>query len=137
MPDLSSLPPEAGLMARYLMGLRPPSREQGAVAGFGASAGVVTGRARVIKDLGESDRLEQGDVLVCVSTAPPWTPLFAVAAAVVTDTGGVMSHSAICAREFAIPCVVGTQIGTRRIPDGATVRVDGTTGRVELVAEPG
>jgi phosphohistidine swiveling domain-containing protein len=61
--------------------------------------------------------------------------LFAIAAAVVTDTGGVMSHSAICAREFGIPCVVGTQVGTNVIPDGATVRVDGTTGRVEMLAD--
>jgi pyruvate,water dikinase len=58
--------------------------------------------------------------------------LFAVAAAVVTDTGGVLSHSAICAREYAIPAVVGTQVGTSRIPDGATVTVDGEKGTVRI-----
>ena len=133
MPDLSNLPREASLMARYFMGLRAPSAERASLSGYGASAGTVTGRARVIRYLDEADALEPGDVLVCVSTAPPWTPLFAIAAAIVTDTGGVMSHSAICAREFGIPCVVGTQAGTRLIPDGATIRVDGRTGSVEIL----
>jgi pyruvate,water dikinase len=135
MPDPSTVAPEVAAMARYFFGLGDHPREQGAVSGFGASAGIVTGRARVIRNLDESGRLEPGDILVCASTAPPWTPLFAIAAAVVTDTGGVMSHSAICAREFGIPCVVGTQVGTNVIPDGATVRVDGTTGRVEMLAD--
>ncbi len=67
-------------------------------------------------------------------TAPPWTPLFAIAAAVVTDTGGVLSHSAICAREYAIPCVVATQVATQMIKDGSTITVDGTKGVVQIDA---
>jgi pyruvate,water dikinase len=59
--------------------------------------------------------------------------LFAIASAVVTDTGGVLSHSAICAREYAIPCVVATIVGTAMIPDGATVLVDGTQGTVQIL----
>jgi pyruvate,water dikinase len=86
----------------------------------------------VIKELSDADRLEAGDILVCKLTAPPWTPVFAIAAAVVTDTGGVLSHSAICAREFGIPCVVGTQFGTAVIPDGAMITVDGDNGVVRL-----
>jgi pyruvate,water dikinase len=82
--------------------------------------------------LADSDRLEPADILVCVLTAPPWAPLFAIAAVVVTDTGGVLSHSAICAREFAIPCVAGTMIGTSVIPDGAFITVDGDRGTVLL-----
>ena len=100
--------------------------------GVGASPGVVTGRARVIATLEEAGRLEQGDVLVCRSTAAPWTPLFAVAGAVVTNTGGILSHSAIVAREYAIPCVVGTRDATEKIEDGAMVTVDGGSGIVTI-----
>jgi rifampicin phosphotransferase len=71
---------------------------------------------------------------VCRTTAPPWTPLFAIAGAVVTDSGGVLSHSAICAREYAIPCVVATQVGTQVIVDGSTITVDGTKGTVLIEA---
>jgi pyruvate,water dikinase len=83
-------------------------------------------------DLTEADKLQSGEVLVCPSTAPPWTPLFAIACAVVTDSGGVLSHSAIAAREYGIPAVVGTMVGTHRIPDGATVTVDGAQGIVRI-----
>ena len=99
---------------------------------FPSDRGVVTGRARVLRDLADGDQLQSGEVLVCVTTAPPWTPLFAIAGAVVTDTGGVLSHSAICAREYGVPCVVGTQVATRVIPDGATVTVDGAAGIVRV-----
>jgi pyruvate,water dikinase len=102
------------------------------VKGNPAARGIARGRARLIMDLGQADRLEQGEILVCPSTAPPWTPLFAIAAAVVTDTGGILSHSAICAREYGIPCVVGTKVGTQRIPDGAMVAVDGGAGTIRI-----
>ncbi len=134
IPDLSLLPPEMMPMVRHFMGMRLPEVSQGVVRGAGASRGTATGKARVIRTLDESGKLEPGDIMVCVTTAPPWTALFAIAGAVVTDTGGVMSHSGICAREFAIPCVVGTQLGTRVIPDGATVTVDGEAGTVTLHA---
>ena len=86
----------------------------------------------MISDLADSERLQEGDILVCQMTAPPWTPLFAIAGAVVTDSGGVLSHSAICTREYAIPCVVATQIATHVIPDGAMIEVDGTAGIVRI-----
>lgn len=102
------------------------------IRGLAASQGVVTGTARVIRDLREADRLQPGDVLVCGVTSAPWTPLFAIAGAVVTDAGGILAHSAICAREYGIAAVVGTSVGTRVIPDGATVTVDGNAGTVTL-----
>ncbi|MBI5946838.1 MAG: hypothetical protein HY875_01710 [Chloroflexi bacterium] len=108
------------------------STEPGILRGNGSSRGVVRARARVVLDLDDAERVEPGDVLVCPFTAPPWTPYFAVASAVVTDAGGVLSHAAIAAREYGIPCVTGTKDGTRRIADGAIVTVDGTEGIVRI-----
>jgi pyruvate,water dikinase len=117
---------------RFTGGEVAVSSDANVVTGNGAARGVVRGKARVIMTLAEADRLEKGEVLICPSTAPPWTPLFAIAAAVVTDTGGILSHSAICAREYGIPCVAGTKVGTYRIPDGAIVTVDGGAGTVRI-----
>jgi pyruvate,water dikinase len=100
--------------------------------GNAASAGQVTGTARVILTLDDAERLNQGEILVCPATMPPWTPLFAIASAVVTDHGGILSHTAIVAREYQIPAVVGTKVGTSLIEDGATITVDGTAGTVKL-----
>jgi len=105
------------------------------LVGTPASRGTVTGRACVLHTLDEADRLQPGDILVCEMTMPPWTPLFAVAAGVVTDTGGALSHSAIVAREYGVPCVVGTTSGTRRIADGQRITVDGTAGTVTIEAD--
>jgi pyruvate,water dikinase len=102
------------------------------VRGMGASRGVARGRARVVRSMAESDTLGAGEVLVCRTTSPAWTPLIARAAAVVADAGGVLAHCAIVAREQAIPCVVGTGVGTQRIADGTLVIVDGTRGLVRL-----
>ena len=131
-PDVSQMPPEALALLTLFLGVAPPSIEGREIKGQGASKGVVTARARVLKDLGEAERLQPGEILVCTTTAPPWTPLFAIAAAVVTDSGGVLSHSAICAREYAIPCVVATQVATKVIADGSMITVDGTRGIVKM-----
>jgi len=131
-PDPSQIPPEMQPILHLFFGAGEPVMEGRKLKGQGASKGVVRGRARVIKDLSDSDRLQKGDILVCATTAPPWTPLFAVVAAVVTDSGGILSHSAICAREYAIPCVVATQIATSVIQDGAMIVVNGTEGTVEI-----
>jgi pyruvate,water dikinase len=88
----------------------------------------------VLRSLAEADRLRPGDVLVAPTTAPPWTPLFATAAAVVTDTGGILSHCAVVAREYGIPAVVGAGTATARIADGQVVEVDGDAGVVRIVA---
>ncbi|MCC6382443.1 MAG: hypothetical protein IT304_08025 [Dehalococcoidia bacterium] len=95
-----------------------------------ASGGQARGRARVVLELDEALALEEGEVLVCPFTAPAWTPLFSLAAAIVTDAGGVLSHAAITAREYGVPCVAGVREATRTIPDGAVVSVDGTAGTV-------
>jgi pyruvate,water dikinase len=73
---------------------------------------------------------------VAPATAPAWTPLFARAAAVVTDTGGVLAHTSLVAREYGIPAVVGTGQATARLQNGQVVAVDGNTGVVEVVEPP-
>ena len=72
------------------------------------------------------------EILVCPATMPPWTPLFGLAKAVVTDHGGILSHTAIVAREYRIPAVVGTKIATTTVRDGQTITVDGAAGTVRL-----
>lgn len=130
--DLSQLPPEMVPLVTLFFGAAPPVVEGRDIRGQGASRGVVTGRARVIRDLADGERLQKGEILVCQTTSPPWTPLFAIAGAVVTDSGGVLSHSAICAREYGIPCVVATQVATHMIQDGAMITVDGAAGVVRM-----
>jgi pyruvate,water dikinase len=103
------------------------------LAGIGVVGAKVTGRARVISDPATAE-LDPGDILVCRTTDPSWTPLFMLADALVIDTGGQMSHGAIVARELGVCCVINTVTGTRDIPDGATITVDGATGVVEIGA---
>jgi phosphohistidine swiveling domain-containing protein len=110
-------------------------REANKVKGIAGSAGVVRGTARVIHSLAEAGRLQPGDVLVAKFTLPPWTPLFATASAVVTDTGGVLSHSAVVAREYHIPAVVGTDYATSTFHDGQLLEVDGNAGTVRVVVQ--
>jgi rifampicin phosphotransferase len=76
--------------------------------------------------------MKSGDVLVAPITTPAWTPLFALASAIVTDVGGPLSHGSIVAREYGIPAVLGTGVATRRIHDGQTITVDGGAGKVLL-----
>jgi len=109
------------------------NKETNKVKGLPGSAGVVRGTARVILSLTEAGKLQPGDVLVTISTEPPWTPLFATASAVVTDSGGVLSHSAVVAREYRIPAVVGTGNATTTFKDGQLIEVDGNAGIVRVV----
>ena len=102
------------------------------LTGIGASAGRVTAPARVLGGPADFGRMRSGDVLVAGITTPAWTPLFAMASAVVTDVGGPLSHSSIVAREYGIPAVLGTGVATRRIADGARITVDGDAGTVTL-----
>jgi pyruvate,water dikinase len=101
------------------------------LVGVPASPGRVTGRVRVIRDPAAGEALVDGEVLVAPLTAPAWTPLFARAAAVVTDIGSAQAHASIIAREYGIPAVVGCGDATRRLVDGQLVTVDGAAGRVE------
>jgi phosphohistidine swiveling domain-containing protein len=100
------------------------------VTGAPASGGSATGPVAVIHQPAEFDRLAPGDVLVCPYTNPAWTTLFQRAAAVVVDAGGPASHAAIVAREYGIPAVMGTGVGTTLLTDGQLVTVNGSTGRV-------
>jgi rifampicin phosphotransferase len=102
------------------------------LTGTVGSAGRVTGTARVLFGPEDFHKMKPGDVLVAVTTTPAWTPLFAMASAIVSDLGGPLSHSSIVAREYGIPAVVATGVGTRRIQDGQTITVDGGAGTVEL-----
>jgi len=112
------------------------SSDPSVVNGLAGSAGIVRGKARVIRSLAEAGKLQKGDILVTEFTVPPWTPLFATAGAIVTDIGGVLSHSAVVAREYRIPAVVGTGHATTTFHDGQLLEVDGNAGVVRVVASP-
>ncbi|GAA5077517.1 PEP/pyruvate-binding domain-containing protein [Nocardia iowensis] len=105
-------------------------QDSAVVKGVPGSPGRITAPARIIHGPSEFDRMRPGDVLVAKITTPAWTPLFALAAAVVTDVGGSLSHSSIVAREYHIPAVLGTGVATERLRDGAPVTVDGDAGTV-------
>jgi pyruvate,water dikinase len=130
-PTFVGAPPPPGLGEHRP---RAPRERSGELRGTPASAGVARGPARVILSLGEAGRLRPGDIMVTRVTSPPWTPLFAVAGAVVTEVGGVLSHTAIAAREYGIPAIAGLPDATRRLRDGQLIEVDGSTGEVRVVA---
>ncbi len=109
-----------------------PSEEEGTLVGTGSSAGVYEGVVRVIiNPVGA--KLEPGEILVAPGTDPAWTPLFLTAGALVTETGGMISHGSVVAREYGIPAVVGVPGATTRLHTGRRVRVDGSAGRVVLL----
>lgn len=104
------------------------------IIGCSGSAGKVQGKVRVIHDASEFSKLKPGEILICRSTDPIWTPLFAIAKAVVTDVGGPLAHSAIIAREYGIPAVMGCGNATKVLWDGQEVIVDGNKGVVSILA---
>lgn len=104
--------------------------------GAAAAPGVVTGRARIVLDPADPGDLNPDDVMVVHTTDPSWTPLFLSVGGVVCDVGAVASHAAIVSRELGVPCAVSVVDATKRIPDGATITLDGATGAVTVVAVP-
>lgn len=104
-----------------------------ALAGAGASAGVAQGVARVVARLEDLASVQPGDILVTTTTTPAWTPLFPSLAGLVTETGGILSHAAVVAREYGLPAVVGAAGATATIVDGSTIRIDGTAGTVTIL----
>jgi len=106
------------------------------IVGISGSPGVVTGTARVVLDPADPFALEPGDILVAPFTDPSWTPLFMTAGGVVVNVGGQISHAVIVSRELGLPCVVSATDGTTRIPDGATIEVNGDTGVVTVISLP-
>jgi pyruvate,water dikinase len=139
-PDLSGFPPAVARMMRAtdialnaLFGSSEAPHEEHMLRGLAASRGVYEGPARRVSHPSEFDRIIRGDVLVTESTTEAFNILLPLLGAIVTDSGGLLSHSAIVAREYGIPGVVGTREATERIADGAQVRVDGDAGEVTVL----
>ena len=139
-PDPSGLPPAAarvmratGIAIGELFGSSQAEHEEQMLRGLAASRGVYEGPARCISGPSEFNRIVKGDVLVTVSTTEAFNILLPLLGAIVTDSGGLLSHSAIVAREYGIPGVVGTRDATERIADGTRVRVDGDAGEVTVL----
>jgi phosphohistidine swiveling domain-containing protein len=134
-PSYVGAPPPEG--ERQAAPAEPPfpsaDAQPGELRGLGASAGTARGPARVLTSLAQSDRLRPGDVLVAQVTQPPWTPLFAIASAIVTEVGGVLGHTAIVAREYGIPAVLSVTGATRLLRDGQLLEVDGRAGVVRIL----
>ncbi|MCY8316035.1 PEP-utilizing enzyme [Bacillus vallismortis] len=104
------------------------------IFGIAASSGIATGPVKVIRDASEFSRFASGNILVCKMTTPLWTSLFQDAKAIITDTGGILSHAAIIAREYGIPAVLGTRTATERLRDGDIITVDGSNGKITVVS---
>ncbi len=104
-----------------------------AFRGIACSGGVVEGIAKVIRDIDDTQRLEKGDILVTRFTDPGWTPVFGTISGVVTQTGGVLSHAAVIAREYGIPAVLAVDEITSKLKDGQRVRLDGNRGHVTII----
>ena len=115
-------------------GIPGTARVEGDVLyGTAASAGCVVGPARVVRSRDDFARVVPGDIVVCTTTTPAWTPLFGSIAGLVTDTGGILSHAAVVAREYSVPAVVGAEVATQAIPNGTQVEVDGEAGTVTIL----
>ncbi len=143
-PSFDALPPESKLAMEavywYTNSVVSTERSEQRPAtgttlrGIAASPGQYAGPVRVIMSEAEFDKIQPGDVLVCPITSPVWSVLFPSVGALVTDTGGILAHSAIIAREYRVPAVVATGNATRLLRDGQVVSVDGSTGDVTLKA---
>jgi len=137
-------PPAMIPMKKRVMGIKTDviiphltdDQQAGMLKGVAASAGVVTAPARVLHGPEDFDQMRPGEVLVAATTTPAWTPLFAMASAVVTDIGGPLSHGSIVAREYGIPAVMGTRTATHILRSGQIITVDGTQGEVRLETAP-
>jgi pyruvate,water dikinase len=140
-PDPSGLPPAVARLMRAtgiamgeVFGSSETPHEEHLLRGLAASQGVYEGPARRVSGPSEFGRIVQGDVLVTEATSEAFNILLPLLGAIVTDNGGLLSHSAIVAREYGIPGVVGTREATGLIPDGTQVRVDGDAGEVHVLA---
>lgn len=115
-----------------IFGGKPPEikEQERTFTGYAASQGTYTGTVKVVRGGEDFGKVQNGDVLVCRTTTPPWTVLFSIAGAIVTDAGGILSHAGTVAREYKLPAVVGSKIATSLLKDGDKVTVDGTKGVV-------
>jgi len=110
--------------------LRPVAVADGSVAGVGAARGDAKGRLCVLTELSQLGEIEPGDILVAVNIDPGWTNVFPLLNGIITETGGLLSHGALLAREYGIPAVMGVPNATTRFSTGDAVRLDGTSGVV-------
>jgi phosphoenolpyruvate synthase/pyruvate phosphate dikinase len=131
-PQLPSSQKVLGMDADIWLAVSTEDQTGETIKGVGASPGRVTASAQVLHGPEDFDQMRPGDILVAGITTPAWTPLFAMAAGVVTDVGGPLSHGSIVAREYGIPAVLGTGVATKRIHSGQTITVDGSAGVVTL-----
>ena len=122
-----------GIDARLVQTVSEVTDDTTEFTGVPASSGKVTGRARVIVNSDALWELEDGEILVCLFTSPNWTPAFAQIAGCVSDSGGSLSHTAIVAREYGVPAVVGTGVATRLIRSGDLIELDGDNGMVRIL----
>ncbi|WP_158647571.1 PEP/pyruvate-binding domain-containing protein [Actinoplanes sp. ATCC 53533] len=125
------------VIERMVQQARGPADAHAAIVGHPASAGQATGLVRILTGPADFASLVPGDVLVAPATTPVWIPLFARAAAVVTDGGTLAAHASLVAREYGIPAVVGTGNATRRLRNGQRVTVNGTAGTVTVHDQTG
>lgn len=102
------------------------------LSGTAASSGIYTGRVRIITDDAQVDLIQPGEVVVTAFASPAWSLVFPRMGALIADEGGVLSHSAIIAREYRVPAVVGVRTATDTFRDGQIVRVDGTSGTIRV-----
>jgi pyruvate,water dikinase len=142
-PPFDVLPPDARLVNEAVLwgfaqffGETAVAADPARLVGAPASAGVYTGQVRVVMGEHQFDRICVGDVVVCPATSPAWSVVFPSIGALVADSGGILSHPAIIAREHGIPAVVGTGNGTAVLLDGQRVTVNGSTGIVQVRDEP-
>lgn len=105
------------------------------IKGVPSSQGVATGRVRVANNLEEAQSVQLGEILVAESTSPGWTPLFSLIAGIITEEGGVLSHSSVVAREFGIPAVIQIENATKKLKTGQVITIDGCEGKVVVHAD--
>ncbi|NOU94096.1 PEP-utilizing protein [Paenibacillus sp. LMG 31456] len=129
-------PPEVPMdpALERIFGGKPPEiqEQEQTFTGYAASQGTYTGTVKVVRNPEDFSKVQQGDVLVCKTTTPPWTVLFSIVGAIVTDAGGILSHAGTVAREYKLPAVVGSKVATSLLKDGDIVKVDGTKGVVHF-----
>ncbi len=140
-PSMDFLPPEARRVSDaimfYMQGVfdAPPAQStEKSVRGLPVSPGIYEGTARIVKEQTDLGRIEKGDVLVASTTSPYFNVVLPLLGAIVTDRGGQLCHAAIVTREYGIPGIVGTREATKVVRDGARVRVNGTTGELQVLS---
>jgi pyruvate,water dikinase len=132
LPDTFECP-EGEYASDAHLNITPISNSDEEMNGIGACGGRVTAPAAVLESVGDAENLRQGDVLVTRQTDPGWAPVFFLIRGLVIERGGMLSHGAIIAREFGLPCVVGVKNATQRIPHRCMLSVNGDHGHVRIM----